>query len=188
MPRDATSMTRDAHFSPMPTNVSKHGISGFAERLASELGYTLGAPLEPIVARIGGEISYRKAPMVEGRPEAMEATGRNKFVIFLPLMTTPERDRFTVAHELGHLFLHYPPILKEHPGAKMLATRFVEDGDPIQRRAEWEANWFSSAFLMPPGSFRARFAAVRGNLDQLAISCGVSRDSAKYRAEYLGLK
>ena len=180
-------MTRDDHFSPKPTNVSKRGISGFAERLASELGFSLGAPLEPIVARIGGRISYLKAPKVEGRPEAMVVTGRNKFVIFLPLMTTPERDRFTVAHELGHLFLHYPLILKEHPGATMLATRFVEGDDPTQRRAEWEANWFSSAFLMPPDTFKARFKAVQGNLDQLAISCGVSRDSARYRAEYLGL-
>ena len=65
MPRDAILMIRDDHFSPMPTNVSKRGISGFAERLASELAYSLGAPLEPIVARIGGKISYLKAPKVE---------------------------------------------------------------------------------------------------------------------------
>ncbi len=188
MRQEAEMMTRDAdHFSPIPTNVRKAGISKFAEHVAAEVDYALGAPLEPLVTRLGGKISYRKAPVVKGRPESMIATSRNKFTIFLPLMTTPERDRFTIAHELGHLFLHYPLILKLHPGATMLATRFLDDADPVQKRAEWEANWFSSAFLMPSAAFRRRFEAVGGNLDRLAISCAVSGDSARFRAEYLGL-
>ena len=52
------------------------------------------------------------------------------------------RQRFTIAHELGHYFLH-----KE--GVKLCRTdgnsRVVSYLDP-----EWQANTFASALLMPP--------------------------------------
>jgi Zn-dependent peptidase ImmA (M78 family)/DNA-binding XRE family transcriptional regulator len=57
--------------------------------------------------------------------------------IFLSTLKSPERGRFDVAHELGHLVLH-----GEERGLQ---------GPP----AEKEANAFASAFLMPESSVRS---------------------------------
>ncbi|MCX5398165.1 XRE family transcriptional regulator [Streptomyces sp. NBC_00102] len=56
--------------------------------------------------------------------------------IFLSTLKSPERGRFDVAHELGHLVLH--------------GEERVLHGPP----AEKEANSFASAFLMPQDSVR----------------------------------
>ena len=55
---------------------------------------------------------------------------------FLNTMKTGERGRFDAAHELGHLALH-------------------RHGGPAGRSAEFEADRFASAFLMPEGSILA---------------------------------
>ncbi|MEU2964280.1 ImmA/IrrE family metallo-endopeptidase [Streptomyces ardesiacus] len=61
--------------------------------------------------------------------------------IFLSTLKSPERGRFDVAHELGHLVLH-----GEEKGLH---------GPP----AEKEANAFASAFLMPQDSVKSAVAA-----------------------------
>lgn len=53
--------------------------------------------------------------------------------IFLNTLKSPEHSRFDAAHELGHLILH-------------------RHGSPAGREAEWEADSFASAFLMPRSS------------------------------------
>ena len=49
------------------------------------------------------------------------------------------RDRFTGAHELGHLFLHK---------SAGFARRSLEPGAPLYVNSEWQADTFSSAFLI----------------------------------------
>ncbi len=56
--------------------------------------------------------------------------------IFLNNNRSSESSRFDAAHELGHLVLH-------------------QHGSPAGRRAEWEANAFAGAFLMPATSVNA---------------------------------
>ncbi len=95
-----------------------------------------------------------------------------------------ERDRFTIAHELGHLFLHYPQFKASNPSIPMKATRWVDASDPEQQRAEWEANWFAAAFLMPGGAFSACW---RGVVRDAASRFAVSTQAAEIRAKDLGL-
>jgi Zn-dependent peptidase ImmA (M78 family) len=83
------------------------------------------------------------------------ATG--DFTVYLSRHTSSKRDRFTIAHELGHLLLHFQAIKKMSPNAIMRATRNVDKNDPDQERAEWEANWFAAAFLMPAEEFKAAY-------------------------------
>ena len=59
------------------------------------------------------------------------------------------RDRFTVAHELGHLFLHSHLGLarSKRPAANQLVKAY--------QSSEWQADTFGGALLMPVEHFRA---------------------------------
>nr|WP_233285917.1 ImmA/IrrE family metallo-endopeptidase [Bradyrhizobium brasilense] len=111
----------------------------------------------------------------------------NRFTIFVASITSAGRDRFTIAHELGHLFLHFPLVSQTHPGQGMVATRWVNENDAIQQRAEWEANWFAAAFLMPQAKFSSTYWSCGANLPAVASRFGVSLPAAEVRAKTLGL-
>ena len=170
---------------PQPIRVSKRGIWAYAERAAVALRFAPGDSIEPLVARLGGRILYKNASPGEAKPESIVVRSSGDFTIFLPSMTSSARNRFSIAHELGHLFLHFPRVAREHPGEPMIATRWVDEDDPEQQRAEWEANWFGSAFLMPRDAFRDAYKS--DPIDEVADSFGVSVQAAQVRAQSLRL-
>ena len=92
---------------------------------------------------------------------------KNSFDIVLPIFTSPIRDRFTIAHEIGHYFLH--SLAGEH---KICANR---EGSNL---VEWEANWFAASFLMPKYLIDEK-KSIDENM--IAEAFGVSRDAARYR-------
>jgi len=61
------------------------------------------------------------------------------------------RNRFTVAHELGHYFLH-----SKEGEIELYGRRSGED-----ERAEWEANWFAASFLMPQEIFLTKVKELK---------------------------
>lgn len=164
--------------SPQPTNASKSKVSEFAEKVAQNLKFRPGAALEPIVEQLGGEISYRSRHSVEEGDASLIVKKKGSFQIFLSSTTGMERDRFSIAHELGHYFLHY--IVKKM-STPMRATRFGND------RVEWEANWFAGAFLMPEADFRSAFERFSKDLDRIAAHFDVSRMAAEIRSKNLHL-
>jgi Zn-dependent peptidase ImmA (M78 family) len=155
----------------------KTHIDDFASKVAAKLGYAAGDPLEPIVTHLGGHIIYETLESLN--PASIQVRKQGDFDIYLPLDTSPERDRFSIAHELGHYFLHFP----ETNNRAMYATRFGST------RVEWEANWFAAGFLMPAGEFKRLclgFGGRRG-LPAVARHFGVSLAAATARANALGL-
>jgi transcriptional regulator with XRE-family HTH domain len=95
----------------------------------------------------------------------------------------PVRQRFTIAHELGHLILGHGPQfyidLQSRP----------EDGDPpgYHARHEREANDFAANTLMPAAMVRASFGR-RKTVEPLARTFGVSDLAMRYRLANLGLR
>jgi Zn-dependent peptidase ImmA (M78 family) len=77
-------------------------------------------------------------------------------------------------------------VQRESPGAGMVATRWVDASDPDQQRAEWEANWFAAAFLMPSDAFRRTFDVYK-DVARTAAAFGVSEQAAEIRARSIGL-
>jgi Zn-dependent peptidase ImmA (M78 family) len=73
-----------------------------------------------------------------------------------------ERERFSIAHELGHYVLHSLFGQK-----KIRAARY--GSDPI----EWEANWFAAAFLMPEELFLRKISEY-SNKEIVASFFGVT--------------
>jgi hypothetical protein len=169
---------------PIPTNVSKPNVSAFAEEIARMLSYGPGSPIESVVSMLGGAISFRN-PVGESKPESIRVEPDRSFKIFLPSMTSASRDRFTIAHELGHFFLHFPKVQSAYPGDGMKAYRWVEDGEVNLQRCEWEANWFAASFVMPNAAFRESYIA--NGKARTASLFGVSEKACEVRASSLGL-
>ncbi len=170
---------------PIPTNASKAAVGAFAENAARRFGFGAGDPVEPLVSRLGGRIRFRDP--VGRAPESIIVEPDQSFIIYLPTMTSVARDRFTVAHELGHYFLHYPLVRERFPDATMVATRWVDENDQVQQRAEWEANWFAAAFLMPSELFTQAHRKFGGSPARLAAHFGVSTQAAEIRMKTPGV-
>ena len=73
--------------------------------------------------------------------DAFSVWRKNTPYTFLNTMKTAERSRHDAAHELGHLVLH-------------------QEGGPKGRAAEYEANQFASAFLLPMADILATLPRV----------------------------
>ena len=168
---------------PVPTMASKQQIHAFAEAAAKKLSYVAGGPIRDVVARLGG-VTEHSDPFEDEIPESIRVERKGKFAIYISSLTSSERDRFTIAHELGHYLLHYPKLLQQNPTAKMNATRWVDESQQTLVRAEWEANWFAAAFLMPKAQFLLALGA--GTLSDVADKFGVSEAAAGVRAKSLG--
>ncbi|MCF4129220.1 ImmA/IrrE family metallo-endopeptidase [Methylobacterium sp. SyP6R] len=167
--------------SPIPSMLTKPEVHKIAEGIAADLGYIPGDPIEPLLSVIGGQIAYRPLFSAIESADSIHVNPDGEFTIFMSGLTSAERDRFTIAHELGHLFLHFPLIKKRHPGDMMVATRWVDETDNIQRRAEWEANWFAAAFLMPADLFKCAADRHGNDIASIASEFGVSAHAAQIR-------
>lgn len=72
------------------------------------------------------------------------------------------RDRFTIAHEVGHYFLHRNNI----------ALARSKSSVPAYRNPEWQANVFASALLIPVD--KTKFMTP----EEIQVSCKVSYQAA----------
>jgi Zn-dependent peptidase ImmA (M78 family) len=100
------------------------------------------------------------------------------------------RQRFTIAHELGHLVLHRGrPVLVDHVRLNLRDARSRAAVDV----EEIEANAFAAELLMPRSLMVAELnrAAARSDSARLAADLaegfGVSKEAAEYRLVNLGI-
>lgn len=152
--------------------------------MGKALELDIGRPLEPIVAIIGGKIVYGGLENYGVSGDAIGgeiiANSSDNFTITLSKLTAPIRDRFTIAHELGHLFLHLPAIKANSADSIMRATRYVDNTDENQQRTEWEANWFAASLLMPMGAMKMY---IDSDPEYIAARFNVSKRAAEIRLE-----
>lgn len=75
------------------------------------------------------------------------------------------RDRFTVAHEVGHFLLHTP---------SNISFARISDGEiPTYCNPEWQASTFAGELLIPAHLMRDK------SVEQIAKLCGVTAAAAK---------
>ncbi len=86
------------------------------------------------------------------------------------------RDRFTLSHELGHLFMH-----PDAPSPRMVAGNRAAPIDDFRRSAEWQASKFASFFLLPEYIVR-QFSSA----EELAKHCKTSYEAASHRFKQVG--
>ena len=151
--------------------------------------------IEEVVSRLNGFISYFSGYEAGMTEEVVKSGGQEfsdvhaDFVIRINEGNVKTRQRFSIAHELGHLFLH---------------MRYLTDtwyalpaGKSYQRElgsysmTEEEANEFAGAFLMPEHHFVKIANETSSNthyiLDKIAQHFNVSISAASNRGRNLGL-
>jgi predicted transcriptional regulator len=153
-----------------PCRLSRSEIEKLAEEFAQNLGYSTGLSLRRLIEGLGQQVTFAN---IEDHPESLVVQPDGRFEIFLPMHTSAARDQFTMAHELGHYFLHHE--------LKNEVVRYNRSGSDL---AEVEANWFAAAFLMPADVFRTFESQPTF---RVANHFGVSEAAAKVRARSLGI-
>lgn len=102
---------------------------------------------------------------------------------------SPERQRFTVAHELAHYLLHRDD--KDYCFQSETRHRsddyFEYEIQPEDKSKEREANGFAAAILMPPNLFVPSFERLGHDIRETAKLFFVSEDAVRRRARELGL-
>jgi len=107
----------------------------------------------------------------------------DKWVIYVNRADSQQRKLFTIAHELGHFFVHRE-LCDEFIDSQFIARtgqeRFTE--------RELEANEFAGNLIMPESKIRERIAGeiTADTLQSLAKSFGVSTFAMETRLRNLG--
>lgn len=173
------------HPHPTAIDVSRETIEQYAEKIALENALTVfsdGDSVDPLFAfakKLGGKIEYQDAEgLAKSEHGSIVVDGPNRFTIHLSKFTGPMRDRFTVAHELGHYFLH------SFQGKKPIKAYRSE-----RSAAESQADWFAASLLMPERLVRELWVNEDiQNASELAARFHTSLTAAQYRLDTLKLK
>ena len=104
----------------------------------------------------------------------------NKLFLGVNSYHSENRQRFTIAHEIGHYILHTDDIL-HHDDEKMHFR-----ADKIQSSEETEANFFAAEILMPALLIEKCVENDIDYVDELAKCFNVSQDAMRYRLTNLG--
>lgn len=174
-------------YEPKPLYIKKKVVEQFAQDIATHLQFNYADDLFVFVEKLGGKISVGNTGQEDIESGSILIDKDAKFEIFISPFTSIERDRFTISHELGHLFLHYPETQGEMAsGSIFRATRYVDPNDSQQQVAEREANWFAASLLMPEKQFREVYS-TKGQ-EQAEIEFKMSASAVRIRAQSLGLE
>lgn len=172
-------------------NVNRRAINDFVEdlRKKANLGVTITKDeLIDLISKLGGKVDFAELSLdIDGKIEKKQ----DNFLITLNKnVISEERQKFTLAHELGHLFIHMGFLndKKWKKEKEFIDSTFYRKG---YSREEYEANEFAAALLMPKDEFikKAREFSEnnRCNINELADYFEVSIEAALTRGKWLGI-
>lgn len=146
----------------------EHGLDGVypvpTERLAELLGYeTVYFVPDSDTETVSGAVEYESKR------------------IFINASDIPQRQQFTLAHEIGHIVLH-----SQHDG--LGEVDFRKNLEQPSEPKEIEANRFAAELLMPSMEFARTLYQNFGDKEKTAKYFGVSPAAAKIRAKALRLE
>lgn len=160
-----------------------------ARRLIREHGIKKPpVPVESLAERLGAKVSY--SPF-EGDLSGMVFRHDDQVIIGVNSLHHPNRQRFTIAHEIGHMLLHKGEEV--HVDRTYRVNLRDDLSSQAVSRDEIQANAFAAALLMPEEML---IEDLRGqdidfeNEDQLrvlAAKYGVSFQALNLRLANLGL-
>ncbi len=117
------------------------------------------------------EVCY--GPIPGGAEGLSTSIGGREVILINSEMRSERRQRFTLAHELGHCLLRHPSACRPHQS-------HGQSKDPEERAA----NQFAAALLMPARLFSKDIKNVHPRIEELsalANNFGVSRTAAALR-------
>jgi len=147
----------------------------------------LPIPVERIAATLGAQITYEA---FDGEVSGMLYREDARSIIGVNSKHASTRQRFTVAHEIGHMVMH--------KGKPVFIDRLVRVNwrDGTSDKEEAEANAFAAELLMPRTFLgqeiervltRSRQITPKQLIDELAKTFRVSQEAMSYRLANLGV-
>lgn len=142
---------------------------------------SLPVRVDDIAKRMGARVLKRHAPEFEYSGYFRDPSDSPDGVPTIEFngSDAPKRQRFTVAHELGHFVLGHGTSPRDYPKSFNAGTN-----EPKERAA----NQFAAEILMPAET--VRHVVMRGHvssLDELAAMFGVSTLAMGYRLDNIGM-
>lgn len=102
------------------------------------------------------------------------------WVVKVNALHHPNRQRFTIAHEIAHFSRH------RFQQIEFKDLNFFRNGE--SNPMEVEANRFASELLMPESAFRDKVKVLSGSIEEIAQYFKVSTLAVRVRAKNLGMK
>ncbi|HVU86441.1 MAG TPA: ImmA/IrrE family metallo-endopeptidase [Pirellulales bacterium] len=161
------------------------------EKRAADVLRTHGlysVPVDPVTLANREGIKVHNARFSDESLSGMISKRGDAVTMLVNQSDPPYRKRFTIAHELGHHFLH---LLSDGDFVDSTIDLFREndsgaDAPVDQRRPEIQANQFAAALLMPADLVRQEFNRTQ-DLLELAKTFNVSEAAMGFRLSRLGL-
>lgn len=172
-------------------NLRRAKINEFANSIRNALNLPVPTDVDAVVTQLGGQIEEFR-PEFGQEAEAYVRKDGDSFAIAIRDDVPPNRRRFSIAHELGHLFLHLGYLVDDE------LWNSTEAGylDSVRHRLgfneeEYEAHEFAGAFLMPEKEFREVANRTRKgkfyDVNKIAEHFAVSIAAAQTRGRWLGV-
>jgi len=164
-------------------------ISALAQVVRESLELSVPVDVMEAVNRLGGAV--KEVDSAPGEPEATVRRTGERFEITIRRNHVQTRKRFSLAHELGHLFLHMGYLVNPERwghSSEYCDSVYHRFGYGIE---EEEANLFAAALLMPEEEFRSAVFDLdykRGfPVKELALRFKTSATAALKRGQELGI-
>jgi Zn-dependent peptidase ImmA (M78 family) len=179
----------------MPSKQKAEPASKVEELLAQFAVRTLPVPVDRIARGLGAQVRF--SPLDE-ELSGMIYISENTPIIGVNSLHHPNRQRFSIAHEIGHLVLHRDLISgKVHVDKEFQVQFMALNRDATSalgtEKIEVQANQFAAELLMPTAMLNQALVGKpfdidnEGPLDELAKKFRVSRQALEYRIRSLSV-
>lgn len=145
-------------------------------------------PIDPVILANRLGMTVNNAKFSDDNIVGMIAKRGDNLTLLVNQSDPPFRKRFTIAHELGHHFLH---LLEDGEFVDAEADLFRQPREDRQnitpeRRKEIQANMFAAALLMPEENVVEQWKDCR-SVEEMARIFNVSESAMGIRVDQLGL-
>ncbi|HVZ80512.1 MAG TPA: ImmA/IrrE family metallo-endopeptidase [bacterium] len=124
-------------------NETQEQITKRVEKLLKMAGISrLPVDVEKVASQLGVDIKYQS---YDGKFSGVLIRHGDRATIGVNSQHHPNRQRFTIAHEIGHYLLHQGDLMVD----KTISVNYRGNDTHIDYQKEREANLFASELLMP---------------------------------------
>lgn len=160
-------------------------LEDIAERKLHEHGIT-SIPVNPLTVAKQEGVSVVNAEFHVPTIAGLIRKTKDTIVIYVKSSDAPSRKKFTVAHELGHLYLHLKDDSGNFIDNDVSLFRSIHEPALALSPQEIEANEFAMALIMPLSNVIRQWK-MSHSVEDMAVLFDVSVQAMEIRLRDLGL-